>query len=250
MERTKIMMLKQNAKRLVSFFMTCVMSISMTSVALAHSDRSNFESHTFVTEEEIIADRIFYEEMEAHGRNIIETKSFARTPTTKKLNVPYLSQNDSRWAGTNMPCGHGTYGLSNGVYGIGCAMTCYAMIDRYKNGSQATPVTFATAYNKQYGDPCNQSGDNARKILKVNKYSGTVSNQEANLNFIVGAIDKGRPVLIQSSRYGSHYILAYGYYITSNGNVTVYIRDPESSKNTLLSSYYPSYNIRNFAAFG
>lgn len=97
---------------------------------------------------------------------------------------------------------------------------------------------------------CNQSAAGAAKVLgRPTPTTGGATNWTNMKNFCINSIDKGKPVIIRTNKWGSHYIVAYGYYITSSGNPTIYIRDPESDfAATTLGKYESSSEVREYAA--
>lgn len=155
------------------------------------------------------------------------------------LNVPLLSQKDSKWANTIIPGSSFTYGAK------GCALTCYAMVSRKYGNSTETPVTFGQKYYNAYGNPINHTSKRAAAILGKN----STTNQDLSYteweNFIVGALNNGKPVVLKTNKFAMHFIVAYGYYkdASTDAEYTIYIRDPEPSGNgTKLDDYY-QYSI-------
>lgn len=162
------------------------------------------------------------------------------------LNVPLLSQKDSQWKNTIIPGSSYTYGAK------GCALTCYAMVSRRYGNSTETPVTFGQKYYNAYGDPINHTSVRAAAILGKNADTDQNLSYTAWENFIVGALSNGKPVVLLTDKFGSHFVVAYGYYkgSSSDAEYTIYIRDPEPSGNgTTLADYY-QYSILKGAAIG
>ncbi|MDE7429221.1 MAG: C39 family peptidase, partial [Lachnospiraceae bacterium] len=74
-----------------------------------------------------------------------------------------------------------------------------------------------------------------------------VSDNDA-IDFIIGAIDAGNPVLVgmkKDSGSGTHFVAAYGY----NGS-TIYIHDPASGRDyTTLDKYLESYCVNRLYVY-
>lgn len=206
--------------------------------AFAHDSYEN-STDVFVTPEMAEKDRAEIEKMIEQGQAIRDSYSnknrSKRSTTRKTLSVPQLYQDSPKWGDKLFPCGHTTYAQS------GCAMTSYAMVSRRYGNSSETPVTFAEKYYKSYGDPCKQLASNAAKLMGKRAVTGKKPSRTEIENVAINAIDKGYPIVIRTNKWGSHYIVAYGYYITSSGNATIYIRDPEGDyRAESLGTYYNS----------
>jgi hypothetical protein len=175
--------------------------------------------------------------------SFLNNKNLKRSTTKKTLKVPLLYQDSSAWGSKYFPCGHTPYAES------GCAMTSYAMVSRLYGNSSETPVTFAEKYYKSYGDPCKQLATNAAAIMGKRAVTGMEPTRTDIENVAINAIDNGNPVVIRTNKWNSHYVVAYGYYITSSGNATIYIRDPEGDyRAETLGQYYNSGAIvRSYA---
>ena len=132
------------------------------------------------------------------------------------------------------------------IASAGCCLTSFAMIEQFfgggdnpgavneKMGNDACPFVYKTGATK-YG------------LTIINSKHATVSDDDA-INFIVGAIDGGNPVLVGMQKDGSsstHFVAAYGY----NGS-TIYIHDPASHRDyTTLAEYLDSYYVNRLYVY-
>lgn len=226
-------------KRIICSVLSMIMVFSLSLSSIAAGYASSDTGENFVTDEMISESSERVKEMIAEGEMIRRTRA-----QQKKLSVPLLYQDDSRWANVTIPgCGN-TYGK------VGCAITCYAMMSRYFGNSSETPVTFGQKYYNKYGNPCNQNASKAAAIMGKSATSAPSMSTSSLENFIISSIDKGKPVIIYTNKFGSHYITAYGYYITSEGNATIYIRDPESYDSGTTLSDYKNYTKKSAVSIG
>lgn len=194
------------------------------------------ESEVFVTQEMIDRDRQAIQNMINEGQASLNAYSMRRSTTKKKLSVPHLYQDKGSWANKATPCGHFIF------KDAGCAATSYTMMSRYYGNSTETPPTFCTKYQNKNGTCiCNQTADGAAKVVGKTAIAGASPTKNEIYNICVNAIDKKKTVIIRTNKWGSHYVIAYGYYITSSGNPTIYIHDPESDYDaTTLGTYFNS----------
>ncbi len=200
-----------------------------------------WNGENFVTEEMALADKEEADALIAQGAALRKVRA-----STINLNVPLLYQDDSKWTNTIIPGSSVTYGSQ------GCALTCYAMVSRKYGNSTETPVTFGQKYYNAYGDPLNHTSVRAAAILDKKATTATNLSVTEWENFIVGALNSGKPVVLKTNKFTTHFIVAYGYYKSSDANAeyTIYIRDPESYDNgTTLDDYF-AYDIIQGAAIG
>jgi len=81
--------------------------------------------------------------------------------------------------------------------------------------------------------------------------AGKSGNRTQTENAMMGAINQNKPVIVRVDKGGSHYFVVCGYYITTEGSVTIYIRDPEGDYGrTTLSDYYRDSSILSFVIIG
>ncbi|WP_418706439.1 C39 family peptidase [Anaerotruncus massiliensis (ex Liu et al. 2021)] len=235
-------------KKAVSLFLTIILILSLGIQTFAESYEDGLDD-VFVTEQMVARDRAEVQKMAEDGQAKINMYRLRRSPTQKQLSVPHLYQDDGAWANKDFPCGHDTYGNA------GCAATSYAMVARRYGYSKETPVTFAEKYQeKNRVCICNQTADGAARVMGrgTPTTGGSIHEPEEIYNICVSAIDSGRPVVIRTNAfYGSHYVVAYGYYITTSGNITIYIRDPEGDYDaSSLGQYFNNnYYVRSYAIF-
>lgn len=227
-------------KRMMCSILSAVMVVTLSISSFASGGCVADTGENFVTDEMISESAEVVQEMIAEGEMLRKTRA-----QQKKLSVPLLYQDDSRWANVTIPGCGSTYG------DVGCAITCYAMMSRYFGNTSETPVTFGQKYYDDYHvTPCKQNASNAAALMGKSA-TAAPSMSTANLeNFIISSIDRGKPVIIHTNKFGSHYITAYGYYITSEGNATIYIRDPESYDSGTLLSDYKNYTKKSAVAIG
>ena len=219
----------------VVLFMMCSVSV----LATGKIEVSNGEN--FVTEEMALADKEETEALIKQGAALRKVRA-----ATINLNVPLLYQDDSRWINTIVPGTSSTYGAK------GCALTCYAMVSRKYGNSTETPVTFGQKYYNAYGNPLNHTSVNAAAVLGKSATTAMNLSYTEWENFILGALNSGKPVVLKTNKFGTHFVVAYGYYRDSSANAeyTIYIRDPESHDNgTTLDDYF-QYDILQGAAIG
>lgn len=128
----------------------------------------------------------------------------------------------------------------------GCCLTSFAMIETYfgggddpgkvntKMGNSACPFVYATAAQKY-------------NLKIANSKYGEVSDNDA-IDFIVGAIDSGNPVLVGMQKDNSsstHFVAAYGY----DGS-TIYIHDPASGRDyETLGEYLENYYVNRLYVY-
>ena len=180
------------------------------------------------------------------GLEEINEKRLARS-NFYYIAVPKYFQNDPTWGDTLMPCGHLQNDIQNGVteaphkyHKVGCAMTAYAMVLKYYNHN-VTPEDVAERYQDNYGDCCNFNSfdllsdyGRSRNLIRVSENS-----LQSVATTIVGAISQDRPVVIKLYRGNNkyHFVVAYGYSVSSNGTVNISIHDPTAENpnaNTLI----------------
>lgn len=132
------------------------------------------------------------------------------------------------------------------IASAGCCLTSFAMIEQYfgggddpgavntKMGKSACPFVYATAASKY-------------NLTISNSKHEEVSDSDA-IDFIVGAIDAGNPVLVGMKKDGStstHFVAAYGY----DGS-TIYIHDPASGRDyTTLDQYLKNYCVNRLYVY-
>ena len=174
----------------------------------------------------------------SQGAREINMRRFARS-NYYYIAVPKYFQNDPTWGNTLMPCGHSGHTYTN----TGYAMTAYAMALKYY-GNNVTPVDVAGTYQTNHGACCNFNSSSllsdygrSRDLIQV---SGKTFQNIATS--IVGAIANDRPVIIKlnATSNGNHFVIAYGYSISSDGTTTISIHDPwakNASASTLVGQY-------------
>ncbi len=172
------------------------------------------------------------------GLKEINMRRFARS-NFYYIAVPKYFQNDPAWGNTLMPCGHSGHTYTE----IGCPMTAYAMALKYY-GNNVTPVDVAGTYQTNHRDCCDfRSAElvadygRSRDLIQVS--DRTFQNIATS---IVGAIANDRPVIIKlnATSNGYHFVIAYGYSISSDGTTTISIHDPwakNASASTLVGQY-------------
>ncbi len=155
--------------------------------------------------------------------------------TGVSLDVPHYYQGGQLWSDDVMQTCGKTIGNA------GCCVTSFAMIQRYLGG-----IYNPRGVNNKLGNNAcpfkYQPAADAFGYTISNKESGTITDEYA-IEFIVGAIDSGYPVLVgmvpDDPAKNSHFVTAYGY-----DGTTIYIHDPASSRDyTELSQYLENYHV-------
>ncbi|MFA9381494.1 MAG: C39 family peptidase, partial [Acetanaerobacterium sp.] len=152
-------------------------------------------------------------------------------------NLTHLYQDDPDWEDDPMAgCPHSPECT---IGDVGCKLTSFTMSERYVNDNSHEPpyinTTFYSLSNPTQAT-CNMSLSNACSVFGINVEPQRGSYSE-KIQFIIGSIDQGYPVILEVELSGLHYVVAYGYMIDSNGT-HILIRDPEVDWDyTRLSTY-------------
>ena len=146
--------------------------------------------------------------------------------------ITHFYQDDgSAWCNAYMENEHVT------IRSKGCCLVSFAMIQHFYDGV-GNPGTV----NSTMGINACLKGSGFQYSVAASKYNYTIANylraETGSLsfsNFIIGAVDLKRPVLVgmKNSAGGTHFVFAYGY-----AGTTILIYDPGYQKNyTTLQQY-------------
>lgn len=203
---------------------------------------------TYAAEDEMVGIQlddntgINQEDYEKANAELIQKGRMARmAKASKTLQLTHYYQDGKQsWSSDVMQtCG-------KTIASAGCCLTSFAMIEQFfgggddpgavnrKMGNDACPFVYKTAETKY-------------NLTILNSKRGTVSDEDA-INFIVGAIADGNPVLVGMQKDGSsstHFVAAYGY----DGS-TIYIHDPASNRDyTTLAKYLENYYVNRLYVY-
>ena len=189
-----------------------------------------------LTIEDLNSSAAIIAEYEQLGKQLMQTRS------SRTLNIPLLSQLNSAWANTSMPCSCS----DNHTYGQhGCGMTSCAMIVRFYGYSTATPVTVTNRYGSNCCNFVYSTLFNSYGLSSSSTQYISISTLTNSKNAIVGAIGTGKPVIMRlnnaSDTAQNHFVVAYGF-TSSGSSSTIYIRDPYGGSYSTLEAYMNAHN--------
>ena len=153
------------------------------------------------------------------SKNYIYVPVTGTTDSSKKLNVPYYSQTDSRWSSVKL----GSSGKTLGK--IGCTTTCLAMTESFRRGTTVRPDTMAASLTYS----------STGSLYWPSNYTTTTS---VSFSAIKNILNQGKPVILglRTASYGTHWVVVTGY----SGD-TFYVNDPGSSSRTTLGQVFEKY---------
>lgn len=126
---------------------------------------------------------------------------------SKKLNVPYYSQDNKSWNKVKIGKSSSYVGQVKGKPGYGCVLTNVAMIERYvRKNKSITPKTIATEKGEFKKDLFTWKGKKYGKNYTRLKSPGNLAN-------IYKQVAAGKPVIVSVTKKGEgqHWVVIYGY---------------------------------------
>ncbi len=174
--------------------------------------------------------------IEANARLVHRGKIVRMQKAGKTLEVEHFYQDGGQiWSNDVMQtCG-------KTIAAAGCCLTSFTMIHHYLGG-----IYNPRGVNEKLGNAaCPFEYTTAATVfdLTISNYNRDAVSDDYAVEFILGAIDSGYPVLVgmtkDTSSQSTHFVTAYGY----NGD-KVYIHDPTSTRDyTELSQYFEEYYV-------
>lgn len=187
---------------------------------------------------ELYNDDVFAQPLEHNIMLANSINNNARASAT--LNIPRITQYDSRWANNTLNgCSSET------IRSAGCALVSMTMVYNYLKGKSSTPAEINNKYVV-----CSMNWSNVSSYLGFRISSGglvNITNSNAYSN-IKPYLDNGNPVIVKVTKGGGmHWMVAYGY--NSSGN-TIYVRDPDQTNFTSLANAANNgWNVEKMIAF-
>lgn len=209
-------------KKVMSIVLSIVMALSMFTMVSAEPVYDCCDETAFFSDYDVEATKEETARICEIGKDAIANKGKTRGRITT-LSIGYLCQEDDNWKSVSMlgckcvePCKIGPKG---------CKLTSFTMIKNYIKGTNDTPPDVNTKYyNSTLSAVCYMSASRACSVYSM-QHSAYYGNDYEN--FIVGSLEQGRPVMLQLERGTNiyHYIVAYGWDETFNGDISILTRD-------------------------
>lgn len=170
---------------------------------------------------------------------ITDTVSYSTNDinSAKYISMTHYYQSGQSWS--NKHCG----GISSNptIGSEGCAITSFAMVERFYGGSdnpgQVSDKLGSSAYPMNWGTAASVYGMNSPSI---SYYNNTMLDKGKASNSICTSVRSNKPVIVglKNSSGNTHFVVARG---AAPQNAYVYIYDPASGVNaSTLNTYYNS----------
>ncbi len=228
------------SKKIIATLVATIMSLTVATTVLAEEFKIDSQQ-TYIYLDDgtgIVHD----DYIEANSKLVQLGKVAILRRSNITLDVPYYAQAGEPWSNDIMQTAGDTIGDS------GCALTSFAMIQRYLGGNDDPGEVNTTLGNDACPFMYWGAAETYNYTISASYHSNAGCSENYAEEFIIGAIDTGYPVLVGIQKYsgGQHFVTAYGY-----DSGTVYIHDPGSANygDETLSELLENGNITRLYVF-